>query len=146
MRTKRPSYQPKRNIGKIAVVTISLLPPRPHHFRPPRLTTHQTGTKLEVASGPWVTVDDNHDYPLLTVDEIIQLLAHFTPQQRSLAWSPQPPFESTGAGDCRIGGNCGLDFNHETARARWIQARYRHHREQKRQENRTREDRSSHDQ
>jgi hypothetical protein len=46
-------------------------------------------------------VDDNHDYPLLTVDEIIQLLARFTPEQRSLAWSPQPPFESMGASDCR---------------------------------------------
>jgi hypothetical protein len=80
-------------------------------------------------------VDDNHDYPLLTplltVDEIIQLLSHFTPEQRSLAWSPQPPFESMGASDCRIGGNCGLDFNHETARARWTQARYRHQRQRK---------------
>jgi hypothetical protein len=79
-------------------------------------------------------VDDNHDYQLLTVDEIIQFLARFTPEQRSLAWSPQPPFESTGASDCRIGGNCGLDFNHETARARWVQARCRYQQENKRQD------------
>jgi hypothetical protein len=98
------------------------------------LTTSQTGTKLEVASGLWPTVDDNYDYPLLTADEIIQLLAHFTPEQRSLACSPQPPFESMGASDCRIGGNCGLDFNHESPRARWVQARHRYQQEQKRHE------------
>jgi len=96
---------------------------------------------LEVASGLWLPVDDNHDYPLLTplltVDEIIQLLAHFTPEQRSLAWSPQPPFRSMGAGDCRLGGNGGLGFNHETPRGRWIQARYRHQREQKKQQQET---------
>ena len=46
--------------------------------------------------------------------------------------SPEPPFESTGAGDCRVGGNCGLDFNRETLRARWVQARHRWKREQKR--------------
>jgi hypothetical protein len=67
-----------------------------------------------------------------TVDEIISELARFSEQQRSLAWSPQPPFESTGGHDCRVGGSCGLDFNHETARARWIRARYRWRREQKR--------------
>lgn len=102
------------------------------------MTTRQAGTKLELASGP---VDDNHEYPLLTVDEIIHLLAQFTPGQRSLAWSPQPPFESLGASDCRIGGNCGLDFNHETARARWVQARYRYRQEQKKQEKSGRKDR-----
>jgi hypothetical protein len=107
------------------------------------LTTSQTGTKLEVASGLWQTVDDNDDYPLLTVDEIIQLLAHFTPEQRSLAWSPQPPFESMGASDCRIGGNCGLDFNHESPRARWIQARYRYKQEQKRDEKDSRKETGS---
>jgi hypothetical protein len=73
--------------------------------------------------------------PLLTprpdVDEIIASLVFFTVEQRSLAWSPEPPFESTGASDCRAGGNCGLDFNRETARARWIQARHRWNREQK---------------
>jgi hypothetical protein len=69
---------------------------------------------------------------LRTVTEIIQHLAHFTPEQRSLAWSPEPPFESTGAHDCRVGGDCGLDFNRETARARWRQARYRWNREQER--------------
>ena len=30
-------------------------------------------------------------------------LSHFTAEQRSLAWSPEPPFESAGAHDCRIG-------------------------------------------
>ena len=60
-------------------------------------------------------MDDNHAYPSFTVDEIIRQLSRFTAEQRSLAWSPQPPFQSTGAGDCRVGGNCGLDFNHETA-------------------------------
>jgi hypothetical protein len=77
-------------------------------------------------------MDENYAYPLLTVNQIIQQLAHFTAEQRSLAWSPQPPFQSTGAHDCRVGGNCGLDFNRETPRARWRQARYRWNREQRR--------------
>ena len=81
-------------------------------------------------------MDDNHAYSLLTVDQIIQQLSRFTAEQRSLAWSPQPPFQTTGAGDCRWGGNCGLDFNHGTARARWTQARHRFIREQKRREQR----------
>jgi hypothetical protein len=68
----------------------------------------------------------------LTVDEIIAALAVFTTEQRSLAWSPEPPFASAGAHDCRPGGSCGLDFNRETARARWILARHRWSREQKR--------------
>jgi hypothetical protein len=67
----------------------------------------------------------------VTVDEIIAGLALFTDEQRSLAWSPQPPFASAGASDCRMGGSCGLEFNWETARARWIQARHRWNREQK---------------
>jgi hypothetical protein len=79
-------------------------------------------------------MDDNHAYTSFTVDQIIRQLSRFTAEQRSLAWSPQPPFQSTGAGDCRRGGNCGLDFNHETPRARWIQARYRFIREQKNRE------------
>jgi hypothetical protein len=58
----------------------------------------------------------------LTPDEI---------DQRSLAWSPEPPFVSLGGADCRPGGSCGLDFNRETPRARWIHARYRQGREQK---------------
>jgi len=76
----------------------------------------------------------NDDYvdPLHTVDEIILRLSHFTVEQRSLAWSPEPPFQSAGAFDCRVGGNCGLDFNRETARARWILARHRWNREQRR--------------
>jgi hypothetical protein len=55
-----------------------------------------------------------------------------TAEQGSLAWSPEPPYESTGASDCRIGGSCGLDLNHGTRRARWVQARYRWNKEQKR--------------
>jgi hypothetical protein len=76
-------------------------------------------------------MDDNHAYSFRTVDQIIRQLLLFTAEQRSLAWSPQPPFQSAGAGDCRRGGNCGLDFNHGTARARWTQARHRFIREQK---------------
>ena len=73
--------------------------------------------------------------PLLTVDDIVATSAVFTDQQRSLAWSPEPPFESAGASDCRVGGSCGLEFNWETARARWIQARHRWNREQKKLRN-----------
>jgi hypothetical protein len=80
-------------------------------------------------------MDDNYadpfPYPSRTVDEIITQLSHFSGEQRSLAWSPEPPFESVGAHDCRAGGNCGLDFNRETARARWIQARHLWNREQR---------------
>jgi hypothetical protein len=76
-------------------------------------------------------MDEDHAYRLLTVDEIVQQLSCFTFEQRSLAWSPQPPFESSGASDCRLGGSCGLDFNRETPRARWAQARHRWNREQK---------------
>lgn len=43
----------------------------------------------------------------------------------SLAWSPMPPKENTGAGDCRPGGSSGIDFNCETRRARWVRARFR---------------------
>jgi hypothetical protein len=75
--------------------------------------------------------DRTPEQGLLTVDEIIAGFALFTVEQRSLAWSPEPPFESAGASDCRVGGSCGLDFNRETARARWIQARHRWNREQK---------------
>ena len=59
-----------------------------------------------------------------TVDQIIAELRVFTSEQRSIAWSPEPPHESV-PGDCRPGGNCGLDFNFSTRRARWVQARYR---------------------
>jgi hypothetical protein len=68
---------------------------------------------------------------LLTVDEIILELSFFTTEQRALAWSPEPPFASTGPHDCRMGGNCGLDFNRETRHARWLQSRHRWNREQK---------------
>jgi hypothetical protein len=80
-------------------------------------------------------VDEHHDDPLLTVDEVIQLLAQFTPEQRSLAWSPQPPFRTTGASDCRIGGNCGLDLNYQSPRARWVQARYRDRKQRRKDKN-----------
>ena len=75
-------------------------------------------------------MDNTHEKPLLTVDEIILQLSDFTAEQRSLAWSPEPPYFPSGAGNCRPGGNCGLGFNHETPRARWVQARYRWNREQ----------------
>jgi hypothetical protein len=55
-----------------------------------------------------------------------------TDEQRSLAWSPMPAFESLGAGDCRLGGSCGIDFNGETRRSRWVRARYWWIREQRR--------------
>ncbi len=67
----------------------------------------------------------------IAVDEIVAALNLFTPAQQSLAWSPEPPFVSEGAHDCRIGGSCGLDFNRETPRARWIQARHRWRRHRK---------------
>lgn len=69
-----------------------------------------------------------------TVKQIIAELNWFTPEQRSLAWCPRPPPEPMGAHDCRIGGSCGLDFNHETRRSRWVQARFRWLQEQKRLE------------
>jgi hypothetical protein len=50
----------------------------------------------------------------------------------SLAWSPMPPFESTGAGDSRPGGSAGIDFNCETRRAKWVRARFRYLAEQRR--------------
>jgi hypothetical protein len=90
------------------------------------LTQHVAGITLEAARGSARHVSDDHDYQLPTLDEIIERLAQFTPEQRSLAWSPQPPFESLGGSDCRMGGNCGLDFNYQTRRARWLQARYRY--------------------
>jgi hypothetical protein len=99
------------------------------------LTVRTLGSNLKVElslPGSQLTMDDNHAYSLFTVDQIIRQLSLFTAEQCSLAWSPQPPFQSTGAGDCRLGGNCGLDFNRGTARARWIQARHRFIREQKR--------------
>jgi hypothetical protein len=68
--------------------------------------------------------------PLFTVDEIIHRLSQITDEQRSLAWSPEPPYVSSGAGDCRPGGNCGLNFNPETPRSRWIRARFRWRQEQ----------------
>jgi hypothetical protein len=67
-----------------------------------------------------------------TVLEIIAEDKVFTDAQRSLAWCPMPKRESMGASDCRLGGSCGLDFNHESLRDRVIQARFRWLGEQKR--------------
>jgi hypothetical protein len=141
------------------IVTFSLPPWDPHHSGRPPLTAHPAGSKLTVSKQPIPhsllrfsprlrkAMENQHpsaehearEEPLqqrlltpLTVDEIIADLAVFTVEQRSLAWSPEPPFESAGASNCRLGGSCGLDFNWETRRARWIQARHRWNREQKR--------------
>ena len=89
--------------------------------------------KVEISLPPLhFTMEDKHAYLPFTVDQIILQLSRFTTDQRSLAWSPQPPFESSGAGDCRVGGNCALDFNQGTPRARWTRARHRWNLEQKR--------------
>ena len=68
-----------------------------------------------------------------SIDEIIAVLARFTDEQRSLAWSPMPFHESVGPHDCRMGANCGLDFSRGTRRARWVQARHRWNVEERRQ-------------
>jgi hypothetical protein len=67
-----------------------------------------------------------------SVDEVIRELSHFTVEQRSLAWSPEPPVEACGASDCRVGGDCGLDFDRNSRHSQWGLARYRWKREQKR--------------
>lgn len=67
---------------------------------------------------------------MLTVDEIIAQQKVFTPEQRSLAYMPEPPKERFAA-DCRPGGNCGLDFSNDSLHARWLRARFRLHQEQK---------------
>jgi hypothetical protein len=155
------AVRPKTNTINIVIVTVSLLSRSPHHFGRRLLTARVfgstlTGSKQQRPLRPCCR--SRHLYPimgkkhaspnvkaivgsashlqerlprLLTVDEIIAECAVFTAEQRSLAWSPEPPFESAGATDCRLGGSCGLDFNRETARARWIEARHRWNREQK---------------
>jgi len=116
------------------------------------LTGRAAGSNLTIAGGGWnsghfiagavhlwilcvsqwmLTMLIPFSYPSHPVDGVIEALSQFTADQRSLAWSPEPPFESTGAHDCRIGGSCGLDFSRGTARARWIQARHRWNREQR---------------
>lgn len=75
---------------------------------------------------------DEYERHMRTVDEIIADLAVFTDEQRSIAWMPEPPTESTGGGDCRPGGNCGLDFNSESRHAQWLKAKARLLREQRR--------------
>jgi hypothetical protein len=89
------------------------------------MENHHAASNEDVPAGSSATQS------LLTVDEIIAELARFTAEQCSLAWSPEPPFESTGGYDCRVGGSCGLEFNREHARARWIQARHRWNREKR---------------
>jgi hypothetical protein len=69
-----------------------------------------------------------------SIDEIIVILARFTDEQRSLAWSPMPFHEAVGPHDCRMGAGCGLDFSRGTRRARWVQARHRWNAEQRRQD------------
>lgn len=71
-----------------------------------------------------------HKHTMLTVDEIIAQQKVFTPEQRSLAYMPEPPKERFAA-DCRPGGNCGLDFSNDSLHARWLRARFRLHQEQK---------------
>lgn len=70
----------------------------------------------------------------MTVLEIIAEHKKFTPEQRALAFCPMPRKEPRPAGDCRLGGSAGLDFNFETLRDRVIQARFRFLGEQKRME------------
>lgn len=76
--------------------------------------------------------DMHRAFGLKTVAEVVAECRTITDEQRSLAWSPEPPYTSLGAGDCRIGGNSSLDFNAETPRAKWIRARFRMRREQRR--------------
>lgn len=66
-----------------------------------------------------------------TVDQIIAEQKVFTPEQRSLAWSPEPAKEAGFACDCRPGGGCGLDLNRESRWSQWMLARMRWVREQK---------------
>lgn len=68
---------------------------------------------------------------VMTFDEIFQLLGYLTEEQVSLAHSPEPAFESLGGSDCRRGGSCGLDLNGDTRRSRWVRARVRWNKEQK---------------
>ena len=68
-----------------------------------------------------------------TVAGLIAELSAMTEEQRSLAYCPMPPFESTGSHDCRIGGSCGLNFSGETRRSRWVVARFRWLKEQKKE-------------
>jgi hypothetical protein len=63
-------------------------------------------------------------------DEFHALLRHFTDEQKSLAWCPEPPYESEGGSDCRMGGSCGLDLSGESRRSQWVRARFRFRREQ----------------
>lgn len=63
-----------------------------------------------------------------TVDQVYAELAIFTPEQRSLAFSPEPPHKSY-ASDCRAGGNCGLSGLGEMPRDKWVVARFRLKRE-----------------
>jgi hypothetical protein len=61
---------------------------------------------------------------LRTVEQIQRELSYLTPELRSLVWAPEPPIQPRGASDCRIGGDCGLDFGLTDLRSRWLRARY----------------------
>jgi hypothetical protein len=77
---------------------------------------------------------------LPTFDQVLAALSVITDEQRSLFFCPMPPPESTGPHDCRIGGSCGLDFNHETRRSRWTVARFRCLQEAKKQAQQAQQD------
>ena len=66
------------------------------------------------------------------VTDLMEELSQLTDEQRSLVWCPEPRRESLGAGDSRMGGSSGIDWNGETRRSRWVVARYRMLKEQRR--------------
>lgn len=66
-----------------------------------------------------------------TYEQTLARLAIFTPEQRSLAHCPKPPYPSI-AGDCRRGGDCGAMAFSESLLGRWVQARFRLNRENER--------------
>jgi hypothetical protein len=71
---------------------------------------------------------------LRTFDEIIAALSSFTDDQRSLAWCPETRTERQGTADCRAGADCGLDFDRSSLRSRWLLARFRWEKEQRRRQ------------
>ncbi len=78
-------------------------------------------------NAPWLT-DPN--WKPRTYDQVLADYNVFTDEQRSLAWSPEPPHERTAGSDCRRGGSCGLDLDEDSPRARWRKARFRFRREE----------------
>lgn len=79
-----------------------------------------------------ITIEEVFPSPrtIMTFEQVVDALGYFTDEQRSLAWSPEPPFESHGAGDCRPGGGSAIDFNGDSRRSRWVRARVRFNKEQ----------------